>query len=428
MKKNNTRVLAKDLYVSNDTRETHLNNNDLIIGSSGCGKTGSYVIPNLQNLSGSLVVSDTKRRLEKLFRKDLEARGYEVAVIDLVDPEKSSMGYNPLKLIRRTRDNHVREQDVLTLASTICPEIDPDEPYWDMSARSYIAFLIGFCLEACPEEDHTMRTIVNLHQAFQDRSGRDGIKEWTDAHPGSFISHRFQDCVSLTSSERTWSCIRSFASRSLEWFDFAEADMIFSQPDSFDPAELGKKKMVLFLNVSDLDHTFDPLVIMMYSQILQSLCAEADENEDGRLAVPVRIIMDDFAASAKIPDFDKTISVIRSRGISCSIILQSLTQLESLYPYASAMTIINNCDHIIYMGTQDLKTAEFIASHAFKTPENVMCLPLDKVILITKGQKAVVADKVRPYSTLKGKTVPKKAEEKRKSEEKHVETDNTICI
>lgn len=157
---------------------------------------------------------------------------------------------------------------------------------------------------------------------------------------------------------------------------------------------------MLFLNVSDTDRTFDHLVNVFYTQALQLLCSEADAAPDGRLKVPVRIIMDDFAASARIPDFDKVISVIRSREISVSLILQSMTQLESMYSHAEATTIVNNCDHLIYLGSQDLETAQFIGCRAYKTPESVLCMPRDKAILMTNGEKAVFVDKIKPYSTM----------------------------
>lgn len=130
------------------------------------------------------------------------------------------------------------------------------------------------------------------------------------------------------------------------------------------------------------------------------LCSQADANPDGRLKVPVRIIMDDFAASAKIPDFDKVISVIRSRDISVSLILQSMTQLESMYSHAEAMTIINNCDHILYLGSQDIGTAEFIGYKAYKTPETILCMPRTNAMLMTNGEKAVTVKKIKPYSML----------------------------
>ena len=157
--------------------------------------------------------------------------------------------------------------------------------------------------------------------------------------------------------------------------------------------------MVLFLNISDTDRTFDPIVNIFYLQALQTLCAEADELEDGRLKVPVRIIMDDFANSARIENFDKLISVIRSREISVSLILQSMTQIRSMYEEA-ANTIIDNCDHILYLGTQNLETAEFIGTRAYKTPEKILCMPADSAYLLEKGRPAELVKKIKPYSTL----------------------------
>ncbi len=131
MKKNDiygTRILAEGITVSNDTKETGLNNNDLIIGSSGSGKTGGYVIPNIKNIMGSLVVSDTKGQLERLFKDELIAKGYNVKTLDLVDPLRSC-GYNPLDGIRKYKDGKYREQDILSLANTIMPTLDGKEPF-----------------------------------------------------------------------------------------------------------------------------------------------------------------------------------------------------------------------------------------------------------------------------------------------------------
>lgn len=185
----------------------------------------------------------------------------------------------------------------------------------------------------------------------------------------------------------------------------------FENQNSFDISSLGTQKTALFLNVSDTDRTFDKLVNVFYTQTLQILCYLADSNFDGRLKIPLRIIMDDFAASVRIPDFDKIISVIRSRNISVSIILQSMTQLESMYTHAEATTIINNCDHILYLGSQDLQTANFIGNRIFKTADDVLCIPRNKAILITTGEKAVTVDKIKPYSTLKSdKLITKEVE------------------
>lgn len=137
---NTFRYLADGITVSNDTRLTGLNNNDLIIGTSGSGKTGGYVVPNIKNISGSMVVSDTKGQLCKLFKSMLEEKGYSVYTLDFVNP-LNSCGYNPLDGIRRYENGSYCEQDVLTVANTLMPILDRNDPFWEKSAASYIAFL-----------------------------------------------------------------------------------------------------------------------------------------------------------------------------------------------------------------------------------------------------------------------------------------------
>lgn len=399
----NERILAQGITVSNDTRKTGLNNNDLIIGSSGAGKTGGYVIPNIQNMTDSLVVSDTKRNLEKKFSKDLKKRGYDVYTLDFVDPIRSC-GYNPLDGIRRNKDGSCREQDILTLANMMVPVLDKQEPFWEKAAASYLAFLISYGMEALPKAEQNMCTICELHRAFIQPNGALSFCQWMEEHPDSCSAKRYYKVKATLSADKMWSSIMEFVNRALEPFDFKEAKHIFESRKCFDIKSLGKKKTVLFLNVSDTDRAFDDLVNVFYTQTLQLLCAEADSNADGRLKVPVRVIMDDFATSAKIPDFDKVISVIRSREISVSLILQSMTQLESMYGKEAATTIANNCDHLLYLGSQDQQTAEFIGCRAYKTPEAILCMSRSKAYLLTNGEKAQLVDKVSPYSTMEALT------------------------
>lgn len=394
--KRTNRILAKDFEVSNDTWKTGLNNNDLIIGSSGSGKTGGYVIPNIQNIDGSLVVSDTKGQLYRKFHEELRKKGYETSVIDFVNPQ-NSVGYNPLQYVRRHPDGHIREQDVLTIANGIIPIMDKDEPIWEMSAKSYVAFLISFCLEAMPVEEQNMVTICDLHHSFI-KSDLAFI-EWLDLNPDSFATKKYREIMGVKPAEKMFSSILGFVNVALEPFEFREAKYIFGSNDNFKIESLGEKKKVLFLNVSDTDRTYDQLINVFYSQALQVLCAEADKKERGRLDIPVRIILDDFATSARIVNFDKIISVIRSREISVSIILQSMAQIEDMYDRA-AITIIDNCDHIVYLGGQNQETAGFIGLRACKTPENILKMPCEKAFILTKGEEAKYVDKIKPYSTV----------------------------
>lgn len=394
------RILASNVQVSNDTRISGCNNNDIICGNSGSGKTGGYVIPNIQNIDGSLVVSDTKGQLERRFKSELTAKGYRVYTLDLVNPMRSC-GYNPMAFIRRYADGSYREQDILTLARLLCPVMDGKEPIWDLSAASYMAFLIAYCLETEPlEENKTLLRVGELHRQFAKPNGDIQFLEWISDHPASFAAKKYFEVMANRPADRMFASIMGFVNIHLEPYSFREASHIFANNNSIDIKELGCRKTVLFLNVSDTDRTYDRLINIFYTQALHELCSEADSNIDGRLEVPVRLIMDDFASSAVIPDFDKIISVIRSRDIYVSLIIQSLSQLESMYTPSVSRTILNNCDHILYLGSQDIDTANYIAARAVRTPEAVLSMPRNKAYLITAGEKARLVDKIIPYSTV----------------------------
>lgn len=394
-----SRVLASGIQVSNDTRVSGCNNNDIICGSSGSGKTGGYVIPNIQNIDSSLVVSDTKGQLEHRFKAELIAKGYAVYTLDLVNPARSC-GYNPMAFIRQYPDGSYREQDILSLARLICPVQQHAEPIWDLSAASYVAFLIAYCLETEPLVNRNLIRVGDLHRQFSQPNGYIPFLEWISEHPDSFASKKYFEITANRTADKMFSSIVGFVNVNLEPYSFQEARYIFANPHSLNIRRLGQRKTVLFLNVSDTDRTFDQMAHIFYAQALQILCSEADSNPGGKLKVPVRLIMDDFASSAVIPDFDKIISVIRSRDISMSLIIQSLSQLESMYSPAVSRTILNNCDHILYFGSQDIETAQYIAARAAKTPESVLSMPRDKAYLITAGEKARLVDKITPYSTV----------------------------
>ena len=150
---------------------------------------------------------------------------------------------------------------------------------------------------------------------------------------------------------------------------------------------MGREKTALFLTISDTDRSLDGLAGIFMTQALQILCKSADHDYPKHcLPVPVRIYLDDFATNLFIPDFDKIISVIRSREIYVSVILQSLTQLDALYGMPCARTIINNCDQQIYLGGQDIETAGYISERINKTVNSVLTMPLDKMYVFIRGR------------------------------------------
>lgn len=399
--KNNSglRVFANGCSVSNDTRETGLNNNDLIIGPSGSGKTGGYAIPTMLGTASSMIIADTKGNLARTYGDYLRGKGFKVFILDFVNPEVSC-GYNPLSYIRKNVNGHYSEMDIKTIANVLVPQLDGEEPFWEMSARVVLETLIAYVLEFLPENEHNLASVVEVYRLAVRGASVTGMRIFEEASvlaPESITAKKYDMFKGVIKSDRTFGCISQFLTTALNAF-YVDEIMEMLQKNGFRIEEIGRAPTVLFVNISDSDRSLDGLVNIFYTQCLQVLIREADKNEDNRLKVPVRIMLDDFAANTYIPDFDNIVSIIRSREISVSIILQSLTQLNAKYGYYNAQTIVNNCDHILYLGGSDRETCEYVANRMGLTPERVLYLPLDKAIVLARGSKGVLADKIQPYS------------------------------
>lgn len=394
---NNCRILADNHFISNDTWQTGLNNNDLIIGPSGAGKTRGYVIPNILQCNGSMVVADTKGTICPEVGPILAQEGYKVMEINLADCALSPYGYNPLAYIRRDRYGRFSEQDILTLAACTVPVETVRDPYWENMARIYLESAAAYALEALPEEEQDFTSVVRL-------SGEMGVggkykklmEELAEIDPESFALSRYRMFQSVSENAGTTSsCIHSFLASKISPLAFDGAKKLFKNPNKINIKRLGREKTAVFLTISDTDSSMYRLANLFYTQALHTLCDLADKSAGHRLKVPVRFYLDDFASNVVIPDFDRIISVIRSREISVSVIIQSLSQLESLYGSPKAMTVLNNCDNMLCLGAgRDISTARYISYQVNKPVSTVLNTPLSEAWLLTRGE---AAQQVRKY-------------------------------
>ena len=425
------RILGRNMRISEDSRMTGLNNNTLVTGISGCGKTGSYVMPNLFSTNGSIVVVDTKGLLYRDYARALKRRGYKVILMDFVHPENSAP-FNPLDTIGRykkkcmkvvypgIRDEYgevileaekaeaeverYRQQDLQRIAALMQPVNKCEkDPFWPEASRIVLTSLMAYVLEVLPRKDQHFGSVSRLFRQMCQEVSQGGFKdvsffsELEETDPESFAVKRYRMYAPVFPADRTWASISQFINIALQVFDYEESREMFCR-QGIDLAACGREKTALFVNVSDTDRSMDSIVNIFYTQLFQVLCREADANADGRLKVPVHIMLDDFAANVYIPDFDKIVSVIRSRDISVSIMLQSISQLKGLYSEGQASTIINNCDNMVYMGGQDVETARFFADKAGRLPENILQLDLKHEWLFTRGRAAQLLEKLPPYS------------------------------
>lgn len=397
------RVFAKGVYVNNDTHVTMRNNNDLIIGPAGSGKTRGYIIPNLLSASENMIVADTKGNLYRLYGDYLTAKGFNVQCIDFKDIENTPLGYNPLDYVRKTRNPQLieqgdsyNEQDVKKIAAIICPNQNEKDPFWDLASQMYLEMFILYILNNYPEDRRNLTEIYDILCLMGTKEFNDIIDEETEKYPKSAFAKKSRMIRQNSIAEKMDASIKGILAQHLDVICYSTTEKMFTMEKQVDFSSFLKRKTVLFLNVSDSDRSQDQLVNIFYTQAFQYLMSEADRRPDSRLPIPVRFLLDDFSTNTVIPDFDNLISVIRSREISVSLIVQSLSQLRGLYNGEKAMTIINNCDHCLYLGGTDVETAKHFAEKFNCQISTVLNLPLDSAFFFERGSAPVKVEKYDP--------------------------------
>ena len=350
LSKNKGLILAEDNYLPIDKIG---NTNVLIVGGSGSGKSSSYSIPNAHQLLGSYIFTDPKGELYDKTAGYFKKNGYEVKLLNLVNPE-SSDSYNPLFHINS-------EIDVDIIASTIVKgqkrEGSNADPYWDNMAELLLKALIYYLIAVRPKEEQNLASCAELVRAANNEGGSSLLADLMNQLPYDHPARMNYKSVSIAEG-KTFSSILSTLQASLGKFDSKDiADVTSTNTINFE--DIATRKTALFVVSSDTHTAYDFLLTIFFSQMIQQLYDFADKN-GGKLAVPTFFILDEFANIGQIPDFDKKISTSRSRGISFSVILQNLDQLKNIYE-KSYETIIGNCDTHVFLGSNSYATVEYFS-------------------------------------------------------------------
>jgi type IV secretion system protein VirD4 len=387
----NMLILGQDQYYSLDSYQTKLNNNVLVVGTSGAGKTRSIVTPNLLQATGSYILSDPKGNLYKKYKPYLEKRGYVVKKLDFTDPENSSH-YNFFHYIRNV-------QDIVKVAHMLVyqrKEGGHSDPFWDESTQLLLQSLIAYLREKNYWKDqnlHGLMKLVNLCQISGDLESSKtkldfAMEELGKENPESYAFNTYTKF--RVAASRTLRSILITMNSRLGRYDTPQLNEM-TATDDLEIGTIGKEKTALFVVVSDTDRCLDGLVNIFFTQAMNELCRVADrECRDNCLPVPVRFILDDFATNCKIEEFPRMIASIRSRGISTMLMIQAESQLQESYGY-DGRTVIGNCDTYVYLGGNDVETAKAVAERCDVPVKKILYMPVGTNWIFRRGQAPVNA-------------------------------------
>ena len=356
------KILTQNVAIGLDGRKHRRNLNTLVCGGSGAGKTRFFAKPNLCQANTSYVVLDPKGELLVSTGKLLEAKGYSIRVLDLINMDRSHC-YNPFVYLRD--DNDIQRLVTNLFKNTTPKGSQSQDPFWDQAATMLLLALVFYLHYEAPPEEQNFPMVMEMIRAGDVREDDDTYKSALDIlferlemrNPEHIALKYYRNYHS--GSGKTLKSIQITLISRLEKFNLDSLASI-TQNDELELWSLGEQKTAIFAVIPDNDSSFNFLVGMLYTQLFQQLYHQADFIHGGRLPVPVHFLMDEFANVALPDEFDKLLSTMRSREISVSIIIQNLAQLKALFE-KQWESIVGNCDEFLYLGGNEQSTHEYVS-------------------------------------------------------------------
>lgn len=402
-------VMGKDCVYAMD--ENQVNNNVLVVGGTGSGKTHYVLEPMLLHTeNSSVVVNINKRILFDKYAPLFAERGYKVLDLNLAHPEQGNVSFNILRCLKSDKD--IRDFAKNLVEASVGGKDKKNDPFWDMAAANLLAFILRFTQDCYkdPDFNYVLCIIQELSKAanifYMMKETDLTLETMSDAEKSTMDFLEKLDGyaehaeLTLANGYNTYRVNAPVTRQCIIASLTAAVDGVFSRDVLYATTslsrelsikDLGEEKTVLFITVPPLNRSTHIFANIIFGQIVKDLFEYAEDKcPNGELPVPVRLLFDDFACGSVIPGFDKTISIIRQKKISVTLLLQDLSQLSSMYGDNQAQTIVNNCDNFVYMGGMDEKSVSKVSHLANQPFEDIYYMPVNKIVVIRRGNQAAV--------------------------------------
>lgn len=398
------------------------NTNVLVVGGSGAGKTRTYAVPNVLEAGCSMVITDPKGEILRKTGGFLKRAGYEVRVFDLLNPD-ASFCYNPFRYVRD--DKEVLQLITNLIQNTTPPHAQSSDPFWEKSETALLQALMLYLLHEAPPEEQNFGMVMELLGSAQVKEEDENFESPLDIlferlamrDPESIAVKQYG--IYKQAAGKTAKSILVSVGVRLAAFNLPQIARL-TMTDELHLDDLGERRVALFCCIPDSDKSLNYLVGMVYTQLIQTLFYQADRVHRGRLPVPVHCLMDEFPNISLPKDsFQSALATMRSRGIFCSIIVQNIAQLKSMYK-DSWESLVGLCDEFLYLGGNEQGTHKYVSeligketvettsrslsrgrsgssstSHQqtardLMTPDEVRLLSNDKALLFVRGERPVM--------------------------------------
>ena len=365
---NNNMILSENVALDMNSYKTQRNNNILITGGSGSGKTRFEVKPNLLQANCSYVITDPSGEILETMGKFLEQQGYEIKVFNLVQTQFSHH-YNPFGYIRD--EEGVLSMITALIQNTTPPGSSSNDPFWEKAETALLQAICFYLYFECNMEDRNFTNVMKLINCAEVKEDQENYVSVLDTMMEEVKKRNpehiavLQYAVFKQASGKTAKSILVSAAVRLTVFNLKSIHKLTGD-DNIDLASIGDKKTALFCITPVADSKFNFLVALLYTQLFETLYFRAETEYEGkRLPVSIRFMLDEFANIGTIPEFEKKLATMRKYGISCTIIIQNMAQLKTMYK-DNWESITGNCDTFIFLGGQEQSTLEYLSKELGK--------------------------------------------------------------
>ena len=340
---------------------------NLVIGSTGAGKTQTTVLPMVQLLckhDESMIITDPKGEIFEDTSEMLRDLGYNIVLLNFRDPQQGN-SWNPMSLPYSFYQNGNQDK-ANELLDDLAKNILYDEtskgqdPFWENTSADYFAGLSLGLFEDAAEEEINLNSINLMTTVGEEKIGNTKYVNEYFSYKDPTSSAYVNASSTIMAPNETRGSILSVFKQKIKLFASRENLSEMLAHNDFDMRDVGRKKTAVFIVIQDEKKTYHALVTIFLKQCYETLISVAQES-GGKLPHRTNFILDEFANMPPLKDVTTMVTAARSRNIRFTFIIQNFAQLYEVYGKENGETIKGNCGNIIYLISSELSALEEIS-------------------------------------------------------------------
>ncbi len=395
-------ILAKNVILEGGLGTSRPNDNQIIFGGTGTGKSLSVFLPTLcHTKNSSFIGTFAKKSIVTNAVSFFERQGYKTHVWNLANPGKDDIVPDPLSYVST-------DDDIQELAKQIAngnPEYQRStkfDPYWRDASESLMTGLIHYVMMT--ELYPTMKKVIDLFYKLKIEEDGKGISTSLDSQfailnrksPDSVAARKLRSYSQLPFT--TASCVRDDLEKAIQNMFPVSIQSAMSEDAYVSFEDFATDRTAIFIITSPVRTAQYAFANLMFSLAIRRLMEFAETQENNRLPRNVKLFFDDFSCGFPIMNYEKSISTFRAAGISSMMLCQSLSQLDATYGQDNSTVILDNCSTLVYLpGGMNKKTCSYICEMLDLPLDEIMFMGIGNAVVFRAGEKPVITQR---YDTL----------------------------